>query len=134
MSYNEIVFNREFRIYKKIKIEKLSMLYSIKELNDGNLILGGYYSGILKKKNWTFSVVYNDNIPQKKTSYLTQTETDIDYSQFNLTSSNKLICKKYFKQYTLISYEDTDDVVNIEKGICIFDYKPKTSKQDKFNT
>ena len=97
-------------------------------MNDGNLILGGIYIGMLNKKNLAFTVVHEDILPEKKTSYLAETETDIDFSQFNLASSNKLICKKYFKQNFYYSYEDMDDEIHKENIVCIFDYNPETCK------
>ena len=104
------------------------MFNSISELNDDNLILGGYYIGILNNKNWTFSIIQNDHIPEKKKSYLTETHTYINYSQFNLTYSNKFICKKKFRQIHYISYEDAEDEVHEEENVCIFDYNPKKRK------
>ena len=129
LTYFEIiVFNQEFKIHKKIKHKNISLFNSINQLNDGNLILGGIYIGMLNKKNLAFTVVHEDILPEKKTSYLAETETDIDFSQFNLASSNKLICKKYFKQNFYYSYEDMDDEIHKENIVCIFDYNPETCK------
>ena len=127
-SFEIIVFNQEFKIHKEIKVKNISMFNSISELNDDNLILGGYYIGILNNKNWTFSIIQNDHIPEKKKSYLTETHTYINYSQFNLTYSNKFICKKKFRQIHYISYEDAEDEVHEEENVCIFDYNPKKRK------
>ena len=109
-------------------MKKISSFNSLDQLNDGNLILGGYYIGMINKKNLTLSITFDDGIPKRKISYLTGTETDIDYSQFNLISSNKLICEKYFKQYIQISYEGIDDESREEKCICTFNYNPKKCK------
>ena len=98
-------------------------------LNDGNLILGGYYIGIIKSKDWTFSIKHDDKIPEIQRAYLTETQTELCYSQLNVTSLNKIICKKKFKQIHRFSYEDLDDQVGRDEiNVCIFDYNPKKCK------
>ena len=129
LTKNEIIiYNQELNIHKKITNEKISSFNSLDQLNDGNLILGGYYIGMINKKNLTLSIAYNDYIPKSKISYLSGTETDINYSQFNLISSNKLVCNKYFKQYIKISYEDIPDESHQQDCVCTFKYNPKTCK------
>ena len=55
-------------------------------------------------------------------SYISEIETDMDYSQFNLISSNKLICRKYFKEI----YEDIHQESSKEIYVCTFNYNPET--------
>ena len=123
-----IIYNQELKIHKKINNEFISSFNSLDQLNDGNLILGGYYIGMINKKNLSLSIAYDDDIPKSKISYLSGTETDINYSQFTLISSHKLVCKKYFKQYIKISYEDIPDESHQQDCVCTFKYNPKTCK------
>ena len=117
-----LIFNQEFKIHKTIKNENIYLFNSLDQLNDGNLILGGYYIGMINKKDLTFSMAHNDGIPKKMWSYDSDITTDMDYSQFNLISSNKIICRKYFKKI----YEDIHKESNKEIYVCTFNYNPQT--------
>ena len=116
--------NSDFSIFKEIKLKEEFM--SINQLDDDNFILGPKILGIFNINEDSYKILYNDNIPELKMSYLSGTANFIDYSNFILTYFNKLICRRKFKQILKCHYDDVDDeVITDEKSLCIFDFNPE---------
>ena len=121
-----IVFSKDYNIIKKI--EQKEEFKSIWETKDKHIILGGRIIGLLNINDWSYSILFNDNIPKFKMSYLSGVETYIDYSHFNLTYFNKLICKQKLTKILKVHYDNVDDEVVTEYNICIFNFNPENNK------
>ena len=114
----------DFSIYKEIKINE--EYKHITQIDEYNFILGGRIIGIFNIKEWSYSIIYNDNIPKLKVSYLTGTDNTLEYSYFVLTYFNKLICRRKFISIFKCHYEDVDDeILSDDKALCIFDFNPE---------
>ena len=122
-----IVYSKDFNIMKKI--EQNEEFKTIYETKDRHIILGGRVIGLFNINDLSYSLLFDDNIPKLKMSYLSGVETYIEYSHFNLTYFNRLICNQKFKKILRVHYDDVDDeVVADEKNICIFNYNPENCK------
>ena len=119
-------------IIKTVELKEEEELKTICETKDRHIILGGRIIALLNINDWSYSVLFTDNIPKLKTSYLAGIETHIEYSHFNLTYFNRFICKQKFREVICYHYDDLDDdIKEEEKNMCIFDYNPENDKMTK---
>ena len=117
-----IIYDKFYNIIKKVH-QNYEGFTTICETKDRHIILGGTTIGLLNINNSSFSILFDDNKSHYVKSYLAEQFTYIQYSDFNLTSFNKLICKQKFRQIVNSHYDDQGDgVVADEKNVCIFEF------------
>jgi len=131
LNFNSIiVYDKNYNIIKTVEHEK--EFKTIYETKDRHIILGGRIIGLLNINDWSISILFDDNIDKLKMSYLSGVETYIEYSHFNITYFNRLICKQKFKQILKCHYDNVDDeVIANENNVCIFDFNPENDKMTK---
>ena len=141
--------SKDFSIFKKIKIDQIKekkyyfdhkpKIKSFEEegkykdiihFNNGNYILGGRNIGIINSNDWSFKVLLDEKIKREDYGYYSQTKTDLIYSGFILTYSNKLICKRYFCKEYGCTFDGSIES-SIENGLCIFDFNPEKNTLNK---
>ena len=129
---NIIIYDKNYKIIEKVKQKSYKEFTNICETKDRHIILGGRTIGLLNIISWTYSILFDDNIPEEEKSYLAYSSTDIQYSHFNLTSFNRLICKQKFRQMVISHYDDLGDGVAADlNNICIFDFNLGFGKMTK---
>ena len=120
------VYDKNYNIIKKENASYISNCYGTE---DGNIIFGTTLIQILNTNDWSYSILFSDNIAGEERSYLAGISTSTNYSNFNLTYFNKFICKQKFKQMVSYHYESLDDeVIADENNVMIFDYNPENDK------
>ena len=141
--------SKDFSIFKKIKIDQIKekkyyfdhkpKIKSFEEegkykdiihFNNGNYILGGRNIGIINSNDWSFKVLLDEKIKREDYGYYSQTKTDLIYSGFILTYSNKLICKRYLCKEYVCTFDGSIES-SIENGLCIFDFNPEKNTLNK---
>ena len=141
--------SKDFSIFKKIKIDQIKekkyyfdhkpKIKSFEEegkykdiihFNNGNYILGGRNIGNINSNDWSFKVLLDEKIKREDYGYYSQTKTDLIYSGFILTYSNKLICKRYFCKEYGCTFDGSIES-SIENGLCIFDFNPEKNTLNK---
>ena len=141
--------SKDFSIFKKIKIDQIKekkyyfdhkpKIKSFEEegkykdiihFNNGNYILGGRNIGIINSNDWSFKVLLDEKIKREDYGYYSQTKTNLIYSGFILTYSNKLICKRYFCKEYGCTFDGSIES-SIENGLCIFDFNPEKNTLNK---
>ena len=100
---------------------------TIWETKDRQIILRGRIIGLLNINDWSYSVLFDDNIAESKFSYLTNVNAIIKYTYFN-----RLICKQNYTIIIQSHFGDDDDYISKdENNIFIFDYNPENDKMIK---
>lgn len=121
---------KDLSIFKEIKIEGINF-DSISEANSNNYILGGRYFGMINIKDWSLTVLYNENIKSREFGYLSGSFNSLDYSEFVLTYFNKLICRRLFYKVLGSHFGEESEVSKDEKALCIFDFNPEKNTLNK---
>ena len=129
---NIIIYDKNYKIIEKVKQKSYKEFTNICETKNGHIILGGRTIGLLNINSWTYSILFDDNIPEEESSHLAYSSTYIQYSHFNLTSFDRLICKQKFRQMVISHYDDLGDGVAADlNNICIFDFNLGFGKMTK---
>ena len=108
--------------------KKFKQFYNIYITKYGHIILGGRNISILNPKDWSLTVLHDDNIPEFTLSYLSGYDTYIEYYDIFLTNSNRFICKRYKKKTYKCHYDDVDISSEVEYNEYIFNFNTESCK------
>lgn len=124
------VYDKDFNIIKEMDTKKFKQFYNIYITKYGHIILEGRNISILNPKDWSVTVLHDDNIPESTLSYLSGYDTYIEYYDIFLTNSNRFICKRYKKNTYKCHYEDVDVSSDVEYNEYIFNFNPESCKMN----
>ena len=113
--------NNAYKVFKTIKNN-----YDFKCIvvtNDGNILLGGKIIAVLNANDWTFTILYKEDLEKKRIFDL---ERFLDISCIIMTYNNKIICREkiYKPEPEFFIYEEEK---KYENNIIIFNIMPNSN-------
>ena len=129
-----IVYDKDFNIIKKMDTKEFIPFDNIYRTRGGPIILGGRNIRLLNPKDWSVTVLHDDNIPESTLSYLSGYDTYIKYYDIFLTNSNRLICKRYKDVTYKCHYEDVDIPSESELKEFIFNFNLESLKMKEIHS
>jgi len=144
--------SKDFSIFKKIQIDQVEeaevisinkpkiktfldegKFKNIIQSTNGNYIIGGRNIAIINSKDWSFKVLYDENIKRRTQGYYSGTENTLIYSDFVLTYFNKLICRRFFHEVYMTHFGEDGGSSDYERSLCIFDFNPEKNTLNKIS-